>query len=32
MNHVADPSRYDGAMQYRRTGRSGLDLPALSLG
>jgi L-glyceraldehyde 3-phosphate reductase len=25
------PSRYD-RMQYRRTGRSGLDLPALSLG
>ncbi|QGQ18374.1 aldo/keto reductase [Cellulomonas sp. JZ18] len=27
----ADDSRYD-AMTYRRTGRSGLDLPALSLG
>ncbi|MEV6131033.1 L-glyceraldehyde 3-phosphate reductase [Streptomyces violaceusniger] len=32
MNHVADPSRYDGSMHYRRTGHSGLDLPALSLG
>ncbi|MFF1875879.1 aldo/keto reductase, partial [Kitasatospora herbaricolor] len=31
MAHVPDPSRYD-RMQYRRTGRSGLDLPALSLG
>ena len=24
--------RYDGAMPYRRCGRSGLDLPAISLG
>ncbi|MGW7243556.1 L-glyceraldehyde 3-phosphate reductase [Streptomyces sp. NPDC054804] len=32
MNHVADPERYNGTMRYRRTGRSGLDLPALSLG
>ncbi|MCQ6246924.1 L-glyceraldehyde 3-phosphate reductase [Streptomyces malaysiensis] len=32
MNYVADPSRYEGSMHYRRTGRSGLDLPALSLG
>ncbi len=32
MSYVADPSRYDGAMSYRRTGRSGLDLPLLSLG
>lgn len=31
MAYVPDPSRYDH-MQYRRTGRSGLDLPALSLG
>ena len=31
MTYVADPSRYDD-MIYRRTGRSGLDLPALSLG
>jgi L-glyceraldehyde 3-phosphate reductase len=29
--YVADPARYD-AMPYRRTGRSGLDLPAISLG
>ena len=27
-----DPHRYDGRMQYRRCGRSGLDLPAISLG
>jgi L-glyceraldehyde 3-phosphate reductase len=32
MAYVADPGRYDGAMQYRRCGRSGLDLPVLSLG
>lgn len=32
MTHVADPERYDGTMRYRRTGRSGLDLPLLSLG
>ena len=31
MPYNPDPSRYD-RMQYRRTGRSGLDLPALSLG
>jgi len=29
---AADPKRYDGRMQYRRCGRSGLDLPAISLG
>ncbi|WP_143517591.1 L-glyceraldehyde 3-phosphate reductase [Pseudonocardia sp. MH-G8] len=29
--HVADPARYD-AMPYRRAGRSGLKLPAVSLG
>ncbi|MEJ5946451.1 L-glyceraldehyde 3-phosphate reductase [Pseudokineococcus basanitobsidens] len=29
--HAAD-DRYDGSMSYRRTGRSGLDLPQLSLG
>ena len=29
--HVAAPGRYD-AMSYRRTGRSGLELPAISLG
>src|SRR3989454_7531188 len=27
-----DPDRYDGRMPYRRCGRSGLDLPAISLG
>ncbi|MFJ5307194.1 L-glyceraldehyde 3-phosphate reductase [Streptomyces sp. NPDC088350] len=32
MTHVADPERYNGTMRYRRTGRSGLDLPLLSLG
>ncbi|MFE9614154.1 L-glyceraldehyde 3-phosphate reductase [Streptomyces sp. NPDC006012] len=32
MNHVASPDRYAGPMRYRRTGRSGLDLPVLSLG
>lgn len=31
MSYVPDPARYD-AMEYRRVGRSGLDLPALSLG
>src|ERR1700710_1456568 len=30
--YVADPSRYDGRMPYRRCGASGLDLPAVSLG
>lgn len=30
--HRADPERYDGRMPYRRSGRSGLDLPAISLG
>jgi L-glyceraldehyde 3-phosphate reductase len=30
--YVADAQRYDGRMPYRRTGRSGLDLPAISLG
>jgi L-glyceraldehyde 3-phosphate reductase len=32
MSYGADTDRYDGKMAYRRTGRSGLDLPALSLG
>jgi L-glyceraldehyde 3-phosphate reductase len=32
MAYVADAERYEGKMQYRRTGRSGLDLPVLSLG
>ena len=31
MTYVPDPTRYD-AMDYRRVGRSGLDLPAISLG
>ena len=30
--YVPDPDRYDGRMPYRRTGRSGLLLPAVSLG
>ena len=30
--YVAESARYDGRMPYRRTGRSGLDLPAVSLG
>ncbi len=30
--YVADPDRYDGRMPYRRIGRSGLHLPAISLG
>jgi L-glyceraldehyde 3-phosphate reductase len=30
--YVADAGRYDGRMPYRRCGRSGLDLPAISLG
>src|SRR3569833_3365244 len=31
MAYSADPTRYD-SMPYRRTGTSGLDLPAISLG
>ncbi len=31
MPHLASPARYE-AMPYRRCGRSGLDLPAISLG
>src|SRR5215217_3537177 len=31
VSHVADENRYDG-LSYRRTGRSGLLLPAVSLG
>ncbi|GGA41659.1 aldo/keto reductase [Pelagibacterium lentulum] len=31
MTYRADPARYD-AMEYRRSGRSGLKLPAISLG
>ncbi|HET6998203.1 MAG TPA: L-glyceraldehyde 3-phosphate reductase [Solirubrobacterales bacterium] len=32
MTYIASPDRYEGKMQFRRTGRSGLDLPVLSLG
>jgi L-glyceraldehyde 3-phosphate reductase len=31
MSYIAEPERYDEAV-FRRTGRSGLDLPAVSLG
>jgi L-glyceraldehyde 3-phosphate reductase len=30
--YAANPARYDAGMPYRRTGRSGLRLPAISLG
>jgi L-glyceraldehyde 3-phosphate reductase len=30
--YLPDAARYDGRMPYRRCGRSGLDLPAVSLG
>jgi L-glyceraldehyde 3-phosphate reductase len=32
MTYVPDDDRYDGRMPYRRCGRSGLKLPAISLG
>jgi len=32
VSYPAVPDRYEGKMQYRRCGRSGLDLPVLSLG
>ena len=32
MTYTPSPDRYDGRMPYRRTGRSGIDLPAISLG
>src|SRR5258707_11827560 len=32
MIYTASPDRYEGKMQYRRTGRPGLALPVLSLG
>jgi L-glyceraldehyde 3-phosphate reductase len=32
VTYVADPKRYEGTMRYRRCGRSGVDLPLLSLG
>jgi L-glyceraldehyde 3-phosphate reductase len=31
-SYVADPARYEKGMPYRHTGRSGLKLPAISLG
>ena len=30
--YQAAPGRYEAGMPYRRVGRSGLDLPAISLG
>jgi L-glyceraldehyde 3-phosphate reductase len=32
MSYAAAPDRYESKMRYRRCGRSGLDLPVLSLG
>jgi L-glyceraldehyde 3-phosphate reductase len=32
MSYRAAPDRYEGKMRYRRCGRSGLELPVLSLG
>src|SRR5690349_12603779 len=32
MTYLPSPDRYEGTMRYRRCGRSGLDLPLLSLG
>lgn len=32
IQYTADENRYDGRMPYRRVGRSGLTLPALSVG
>jgi L-glyceraldehyde 3-phosphate reductase len=32
MTYLAAADRYEGTMRYRRCGRTGLDLPALSLG
>jgi len=32
MTYIADSGRYDGKMPYRRSGRSGLQLPTVSLG
>ena len=32
ISYQASHTRYDGTMTYRRTGRSGLLLPAISLG
>ena len=32
MSYVANTERYDGRMPYRRVGKSGMVLPAISLG
>jgi L-glyceraldehyde 3-phosphate reductase len=32
MTYLADPARYDAGAVFRRCGRSGLELPAISLG
>ncbi len=32
MSYLPDPQRYDARMPYRRSGKSGLQLPAISLG
>ncbi|QKJ89229.1 Aldo/keto reductase [Paramixta manurensis] len=32
MNYLANPSRYEGSMSWRRVGQSGMVLPAISLG
>ena len=32
MTYIADDGRYDGKIPYRRSGRSGLQLPTVSLG
>jgi L-glyceraldehyde 3-phosphate reductase len=32
LTYVPAQNRYDGLTPYRRSGRSGLDLPAISLG
>ena len=32
MSYLANPARYDGEMEYRYCGKSGLKLPAVSLG
>ena len=31
-HYLPDPNRYDGRMPFRRCGRSGIDLPVISLG
>lgn len=32
LHYMANPDRYDGRMPFRRCGRSGVDLPVISLG